>query len=67
MASSKAHIIAQALYVMKRKTEVEKKGTEADKQRLKMRRKDSGTKGRRGRAVTRGKNKKNRDKKTDGF
>lgn len=32
-----------------------------------MRRKDSGTKGRRGRAVTRGKNKKNRDKKTDGF
>lgn len=43
-ASYKARVIAQALHVMKRKTEVEKKLTTADKQRLKMRRKDSGRK-----------------------
>lgn len=41
-----------------------KKMKEADKQRLKMRRKDSGTKGKRGRGE---RNKKRDDKKTDGF
>lgn len=43
-ASHKARVIAQALHVMKRKTEVGKKLTEADKQKSKMRREDSGRK-----------------------